>query len=133
MKQSSSQYAQALYKLTKDKSQEEINVVIEKFVANLKNMQKLHSVEQIIKQFIEVYNEKNGIIKANIFTRKDIDEEIVTNIKKILKERYKAEKIEMEMTVDEKLKGGIKIMVEEDILDNSIAGRLNKLRSGLIG
>jgi len=132
MKSTAKQYAQALYELTKDKSDKEVSVVIERFVSNLKSEQKLTSVERIIKQFVEIYNKENGIIKASVSTGRKIDKEVVENIEKTLKEKYQAEKIEMEMIVDEKLKGGIKIVVGEDILDNSVLGRLNKLRGVLI-
>lgn len=132
MKVSSKQYAQVLYKLTKDKSSEEVDIVVKKFVANLRSKQKLNSIDQVIKQFVKIYNKENSIVEAIVSTGREVDEKTVENIKKILKERYKAEKIEMEMKVDEKLKGGIKIMVEEDILDNSIAGKLARLRNGLV-
>ena len=132
MKSTAKQYAQVLYELTKDKSEDEVGVVIEKFVANLKSEQKLKWVEQIIKQFVEIYNRENGIVKASVSTGREVDKEVIKNIEKTLKEKYQAEKIEMEMIVDEKLKGGIKIVVGEDILDNSIAGKLSKLRNNLV-
>ena len=133
MKTTIKQYAQALYKLTKDKSQKEIDVVLEKFVANLKSEQKLKTIEQIVKQFVEIYNKENRIISARVLTGRKIDEDTIENIKNKLKEKYQAEKIELETMIDKKLKGGIKIIVGEDILDGSIAGRLAKLKNSLVG
>jgi F0F1-type ATP synthase delta subunit len=51
----------------------------------------------------------------------------------VIKEKYQAEEVELEMIVDKELKGGIKIVVGEEILDNSIAGKINKLRNVLVG
>jgi len=128
----SSQYAQALYQLTKNKPENEVNVVIEKFVNNLRQNGLTGKVNEIIKKFIEIYNKENGILQAKITTARELNEEMIEKIKDKLKEEYQAEKIELETMIDKKLKGGIKIIVGEDILDGSIAGRLLKLRKNLI-
>jgi F-type H+-transporting ATPase subunit delta len=127
------QYAQALYELTKDKPENEVSIVIEKYVANLKRQGLLNRAESIIKKFTEIYNKENGIVKAKVFTSREMDESSVQEIAKVIKEKYAAEEVELEMTVDKKLKGGIKIVVGEEILDNSIAGRLTSLRTILAG
>jgi len=133
MKLSSSQYAQALYQLTKNKPENEVNVVIEKFVNNLRQNGLTGKVNEIIKKFIEIYNKENGILQAKIITVRELNEEMIEKIKDNLRRKYQAEKIELETMVDEKLKGGIKIIVGEDILDGSIAGRLAKLKNSLVG
>ena len=133
MRVTSSQYAQALYQLTKNKPENEVNVVIEKFVNNLRQNGLTGKVNEIIKKFIEIYNKENGILQAKIITVRELNEEMIEKIKDNLRRKYQAEKIELETMVDEKLKGGIKIIVGEDILDGSIAGRLAKLKNSLVG
>lgn len=132
MKISTKQYAEVLYDLTCDKSNDEINVVIKRFVSTLKAGQELKNVEQIIKKFVEIYNEKNNILTAEITSSRKLNRETVTGIKTALKDKYRMDDIEIVRNIDSNIKGGIKIIVGEDILDNSIAGRLVKLRSNLI-
>ncbi len=132
MKISIAQYAQALYELTKDKSPEKVGVVIEKFIKNLKQNGLTGKINEIVKKFTEIYNKENNILNAKIITARELDKETVEKIKNNLKERYQVGEIEMETTIDKKLKGGIKIIVGEDILDGSVAGRLKKLKNNLV-
>jgi len=131
MKVDSKQYAQALYELTKDKSEKEISIVIEKYVDNLQKQGLLNKAENIIKKFTEIYNQKNKVVSAKIFTSREIEDKNVEEIAEMIKKKYQAEEVELEMTVDKALKGGIKIIVGEDIIDNSIAGKLVRLRKAL--
>jgi len=132
MKISSLQYAQALYELTKDQSEKDVSIVIEKYVNNLQKQGLLNKVEDIIKKFTEIYNKENGIVKAKVFTSREMDESSVQEIAKVIKEKYKAKEVELEMIVDKELKGGIKIVIGEEILDNSVAGKLVRLRKALV-
>ena len=132
MKLSIKQYAQALYELTKDKPENEVFVVIEKFVKTLKRNGLLNKMEDIIKKFVEIFNKENNIIEAKIFTSRKLDDNEVNDIKKFLLKKYNAEKIETRMKVDKNLKGGIKIVVGEEIIDNSVLGRLQKLKQAIV-
>ncbi len=132
MKLSIKQYAQALYELTKDKPENEVFVVIEKFVKTLKRNGLLNKMEDIIKKFVEIFNKENNIIEAKIVTSRKLDGKELDNVKNFLLKKYGAEKIEMKTKVDENLKGGIKIVVGEEIIDNSVLGRLQKLKQAIV-
>ena len=132
MKINSKQYAQALYELTKDKPTDKVDIIIGKFVNNLKKNGFLRKTENIIKKFTEIYNKENKVITAKIFTSRKMEDENVKKITKIIKEKYQVREVELEMTIDKDLKGGIKIIIREEIIDNSIAGRLEKLRKELV-
>ena len=132
MKISTPQYAQALYELTKDKPESEVSVVISKFVKDLKRKGLLNKADEIVKRFTEIYNKENGIVSARVFIDREFGDDIIEEIAKAIKERYKAEEVELAIIVDEKLKGGVKIVVGEEILDNSVVGKLGKLRKALV-
>ncbi len=131
MKVDSKQYAQALYELTKNKPENEVFVVIKKYVTNLRQQGLLNKREDIIEKFKEIYNKENSIIEAKIFTGRELSKEIVDNIKNVLMKKYNAKKIETKVNVDKSLRGGIKIIVGEDIIDNSVLGRLQKLKQAI--
>ncbi len=131
MNLSTKQYAQALYELTKDKPEKEVSVVVRKFVKNLKRNGLLNKVEDIVKKFTEVFNEENNIIEAKVVASRKLDDKALDNIERFLLKRYGAEKIEMKTKVDENLKGGIKIVVGEEVIDNSVSGRLQKLKQAM--
>jgi F-type H+-transporting ATPase subunit delta len=132
MKINTKQYARALYELTKEKSEKDVDVVIKKFVNDLKKNGMLDKVEEIIGKFTEIYNHKNGIIKAKVFVKDVLTPEEAKRIEQFVKEEYGAKEVELTVVKDDKLKGGIKIIVGEDILDRSISGKLTKLRGALV-
>ncbi len=131
MKINKTQYAQALYELTKGKSKEEMGSVIEKFVANLQKNGFLNMGEGIIEKFQEIYDAKEGIVRAKIYAGRELDDEIVSRIIKAIQQKYQAKKVEWTVVVEKNLKGGLKIVVGEDVFDATIAGRLKKLEKAL--
>ena len=128
MNLSTKQYAQALYELTKDKPENEVSIVIEKFVKNLKQNGLLNKADDIIKRFVKIFNKENNIIEAKIFTSRKLDDKEVGGISDYLLKRYNAKNIEVKVGVDKNLKGGVRIILGEEIVDNSILGRLQKLK-----
>jgi len=132
MKVDNKQYAQALYELTKDKPENEVSIVIEKYVATLKRQGLLNKSEEIIKKFTEIYNNKNRIVVAKVVVSREFSDEKLKEIEDSIKRRYKAKEVELYVMVNKALKGGVKIIVGEEILDNSIAGRLTSLRTALV-
>ncbi len=133
MKVGGEQYAQALYELTKDKPENEVAVVIEKFVGDLRREGLLNKSGEIIKKFTKIYNNKNRIVVAKVVVSREFSDEKLKEIEDSIKRRYKAKEVELYVMVNKALKGGVKIIVGEEILDNSVAGRLTNLRMTLVG
>ncbi len=122
-------YAQILYDLTKNKSPEEIKKNLKKFVLFLQKNRKLNQIEEIIKKFKKIYNQKNNIIDVQIFSTEKLREQEKNNISNFLKEKYSAKEIDLISKVKPELKGGIKIKINnEDVIDKSIAKQLRKLK-----
>jgi len=131
VKITAAQYAQALYELTKDKPENELGVVVEKFVQDLRDKRLLNRYEEIIRKFVKIYNKENGIIEAKAVTSRSLDDKLVERLKVAVKDRYRAKDVELEVLTDDEVKGGVRIIAGEEILDASIAGRLRKLKKTL--
>ncbi len=127
-----SQYAQALYEVLEKKSQDEVNNAISNFIKILAKNNQLHFKEAIIKKIEEIYNQKNGIVEAEIVeARKQKDAQIYEKIKNYIREKYKAKKVILNDKIDKSLKGGIIIKTKSEIIDGSIQHQLEKLENVL--
>ena len=127
MKISAKQYANALYELTLNKSESDIDVVIDKFSKELVRNNQLRLISKVIEKFEQIYNEKNGIVNVEITSARDLGEAQLDDVKEFLKEKYKAKNIVLETKINKDIKGGVIIRVGDEVVDASISGKLKKL------
>ncbi|KKP68099.1 MAG: hypothetical protein UR66_C0008G0007 [Candidatus Moranbacteria bacterium GW2011_GWE1_35_17] len=132
MKISTKQYAQALYELTLEKSESEVNIVVEKFVKELAKNNNVKLASKIIDKFQEIYNRENGIIEASVTSAEKLEKSQMEKIEKYLLDKYKAEKVILSNEIRKEIKGGIILRVGEDILDESIIKKVNNLKTFLM-
>ncbi|MDX9913419.1 MAG: ATP synthase F1 subunit delta [Candidatus Moranbacteria bacterium] len=131
MKVSIKQYAQVLYELTLDKSEVEVNVVIEKFVNELIRNNQIKSASKIIEKFEEIYNQKNKIVVASVTSVSKLEGDYLERIKKYLMDRYEAKEVVLNNKVSPEIKGGIILRVGDEIIDGSVSNRLRSLKTKL--
>lgn len=128
MRITSKQYAQALYDLTDGKSKTEIEKIVADFAQYLRKERKLKMADKIIEQFEKIYNLKNGIIEAEIITRKKLDEVLGRKARHFIKEKYGAKEVVLKNIVDESIKGGLVLKVGDEVMDGSAKRKLEELR-----
>jgi F-type H+-transporting ATPase subunit delta len=131
MKTTERQYAQALFELTKGKNQEEVDDTVLKFAEELKRERKMKSVGRIIEKFEEIYNRENGIVVAEVVSAKELNEEQAGRIVEFVKKKYEAQEVVVNQKIDKNVVGGIVLRVGDDVIDGSVKGRLNELKSQL--
>jgi F-type H+-transporting ATPase subunit delta len=129
MKITASQYATTLYELTADKSKQDVSNVITGFVKILQKNNQIRLVRNIIEKFSNLYNQKNGIVEAEITTKEEVRSEVRTRVRTWVSTKYKAREVVIKNKIDEGIKGGIIIKVGDEILDGSVAGKLRSLES----
>lgn len=131
MRISAKQYAQTLYDLTDGKSKSEIEKSVADFARYICRNRKLKLADKIIEQFGKVYNQKKGIVEADVTSRKKLDEALVGKAKHYIKEKYQAKEVIINNIIDESVKGGVIIKVGDEVMDGSVAGRLRELKKML--
>lgn len=129
MKATATQYAKTLYELTIDKTRQEIDGVVSKFLEELQRNGQIKIADQVVNKFQEIYNAENGIVEAEVVTREKISESLENKVKNFIKEKYFAKHVEIHNKIDENLRGGIIIRVGDEILDGSLDRKLRELRS----
>ncbi|MFA4818061.1 MAG: ATP synthase F1 subunit delta [Parcubacteria group bacterium] len=131
MKVTASQYANTLYELTDGKSKQDVETVAKKFISMLAKNNQLKMAGKIIVKFNSIYNQKNGIVEAEITSREALSKDVSNKLRNYVSTKYKAKEVVIKNKIDKSIKGGIIIKVGDEIIDASISGKLRSLKSSL--
>ena len=88
MKITARQYAQTLFDLTDGKSKSEIEKSVADFARYIYRNRKLKLAGKIIESFVKMYNQKNGIVEAEVATSEKISGDIEKKVKKYIEKKY---------------------------------------------
>jgi len=86
----------------------------------------------ILEKLEEIVDINEGIVRAIVTSKHDLTPAEISDIKKILKDRYKAKTVEVKETIDPRIIGGLKIQIGDEVIDMSLRKRLNKLENYLM-
>lgn len=99
----------------------------------LKLLTKKHRIfiyDKIAKDFIEIANEKLGILEGIIYSVNPLSKNEIDKVKVVVSKKINQE-VELKNLIDESLIGGAKVVVHDRIFDGSISGKLNALKTNL--
>ena len=125
-KSSNKQYAQALYEITKGKTGADLKHMLNAFVELLVRDRRLKQAGNIIAEFVKYAKKQEGIVELGITSARKLDDKTVDHIKNIF-----GKKVEATQDVDENLIGGVKVKMEDRILDGSLRTQLLNLKNKL--
>ena len=86
---------------------------------------------EIISRFVELKNEKLGIVNALVKSAIDLDEETKSKIQKQL-EDFTKKKVVISFKVDSSLIGGFIVLINDKVIDSSIKNQLKLLKKKLV-
>ncbi|GAG50962.1 unnamed protein product [marine sediment metagenome] len=124
MKYSPRQYAQALYESLREI--EDVDSVFKNFYTILLRNNDLKLINKVIEKIEEIDKEERGVIEVEVTGAKEIDKDLVLKLREII-----GNKTEIKEKIDPDLIGGLKIQINDLLIDGSIKGKLNKLRQSL--
>lgn len=125
-KSSIKQYAKALYEATKDAPDAAIGGIVNNFLSILERDNKLKKIEYIIDEFTAYSKMAEGIMQIEVESARKLDAGAAEKIRKIF-----GAKSEIRETVNKKLIGGLRIKINDIILDASVKNQLNRLKNSL--
>lgn len=132
MKITTNQYARALYEMTANRPEKEVNGLISNFVKILEKNRQTKMLSKIAKRFGKVWDKENKVVEAEGISAHKLDKKMLEKIEKFIKNKYDAKEVVLKNKVDEKIKGGIIMRVEDEIIDGSIIRQLENLKNDLI-
>lgn len=126
MKISAKQYAEALYDLAQNKSEQDLEAVFKGFLAALISNNDLAKAPIVLAEFSNLWDNKKGIILAEVISSEALSQEIFIKVKDFIINLTKAKEVKIANQVDPNILGGIIIKYKDKILDGS-------LKTGLLG
>jgi F-type H+-transporting ATPase subunit delta len=124
--------ARAIYESSHGKEGVELDHTIKNVVKLLSEKHAIGKSKEILNKLQKIVDKNNEVVRAKISSRTKIDKKITTEIEDFIKKKYKAQNAFLEFEVDEKLLGGIKIGVGDEIIDMTLKSKIHRLENYLI-
>lgn len=101
------------------------------FLKLLSRKDRISLLDQIAEAFIKDYKEYAGIITVDVFVARELTEDQQKELQHELEEKTQ-KTIEMNLTIDESLKGGMAIRIDDTVVDGTIKHKLEELEESLL-
>ena len=128
---SNNDIARAIYLSTKDKQASELSHLFPKITQFLYRKRLLSEAPDILSRLDKMIDKGEGRVVATISSREPLHENIKKEIAHILKEKYSAQKVLLVENINEKLLGGFKIEINNEVIDLTIKNKIDKLQEYL--
>lgn len=112
----------ALNKIFGDSVQEVTN----RFINLLARKGRVNLLHPITKAYIEQYNKYAGIIEIDVYSAKPLNDSQKESLHKALENRTN-KKVNMSITQDESLQGGLRVRIDDTVIDGSVKHKLEEL------
>jgi F-type H+-transporting ATPase subunit delta len=113
-------------------SDSRVDPVTLKFTMLLVEKKREDILHDIVKVYQQIYDEKMGIVSAEVVTAVEVGERLKNKIEQKILELTGAKKVKASYRVDPSIIGGIVIRVGDTVYDASIRRRIQLLREQLI-
>lgn len=124
--------AEAIYDASHDKSGNELGLVLKRSAQVLKDKRMLGKSKDVLIALQKMIDKKTNTIRAKVTTAKSLSPSERKKIEEGIKEKYKGEVIVNEFFENRELLGGMRVEVENEILDTTYRARLEKLEKFLM-
>lgn len=128
---SNNNIARAIYLALKDKDQKDQFLTFPKIVNFLSKKRLLSKTSDILLRLNKIINTEEGKIEVKIHTAKKLNDFTKKELELILKERYPGKDIILLEILNERLLGGWRMEINDEIIDLSIKNKIKKLQEHL--
>ena len=126
------QYAVALLEMTDGLPQAEADKAVADFAKHLAKERMLGQAPEIMNEYQTLYNKKHGIVEATVTVVNRLEGPALSELKDTLKKKFSAADVKITQTVDERLLGGMKIQIGDQIFDSSLQNSIQQLQETLL-
>ncbi len=124
--------ARAIYESSENKTGKELEGVTKRAIDMISKKHLMSKSNEILNELEKIIDKNEEVVRAKISSRIKLDKKINDEIENYIKKRYKAKNTILEYIIDEKLLGGIKIEVGDEIIDTTLKNKIKKLQKYLI-
>ncbi len=126
-------YYSDLKKLIWQEISKDLSPQIVNFITLLIDKKRLDLIEEIFKDFENFFLEKNNVKKVKVITAFGLDEEERERLEQALVKKFGFNGVVIEEETDESLICGIRILIDDDLIDYSFATALEKFKNKVAG
>jgi F-type H+-transporting ATPase subunit delta len=126
---SNNDIAQAIYLASREKGGEEH--FSSKVIQFLVKRRLLSKAPEILSRLNKIINEHEGRVVARVSSAEKINEKKHKELTTALSHLYKAKEIKIVENIDKRLLGGIKIEVNDEVIDLTIKNKIERLQEHL--
>jgi F-type H+-transporting ATPase subunit delta len=123
--------ADQLYGLFVELCSEELGTDAQNFLRVLIANDRLLLLPEIRHQFEALKHEREGVVEADITSAFPLEDSRLAGLVSNLEQRFKR-KIDPRVSVDQELIGGVRITVGDEVIDGSVRGMLDVMKSSLL-
>ena len=124
-------YAQALYDLTAGKAEKDWQAATVSMLELLKKNKQLKLWPQVIEAYLQLLNERQGLMMATVRTEKELTPADEKRIKDFLQQESQAKEVELTV-VQEKIGPGLIVETREKRWDLSLDNQIENFKKQLI-
>lgn len=128
---SNNDIARAIYLAMKEGKHETQSNVSKKVIQFLSRRRILSKAPLILTELKKIIDVDEGRVIAKVSSVEKLDHQAKTHLEHSLKKRYGSKEVVLNEVLDSNLVGGIKIEVNNEVIDLSIKNRLRKLQEYL--
>lgn len=100
------------------------------FVRVLVESERLQVLPEIRDLFVALKNEHEGVLEAEIASAFPLDDATLASLKADLEARFKS-KLDVTVSIDPELIGGVRIAIGDEVIDASVRGKLANMAAAL--
>ena len=116
---------------TKDKSGHELSNTLKDVVDFLHRKRLLNKSKDVLFKLNKIINKEKGILIVKVSSAQKLHGHEKEDLQHLLKKRYHAHEVILEEHIDERLLGGIRVEVGDEVIDLSLKNKINKLQEHL--
>ena len=128
---SNNDIAQAIYLSSKDKTPLEQAAIFPRITQFLFRRRLLSQAPDILSCLDKIINDSKGVVVVKISSKDELPENTKREISHILRQKYSAQEINLVESLDEKLLGGFKLEINDEVIDLTIRNKISKLQEYL--
>jgi len=118
-------------KITREIFKEQVQDITLKFLLLILKNNRTPFLTSILRNFTDIYNEKEGIKTVELTTAIKIDDKEKSLIQDFIKDTFNAKKISFKEKTDKTLIGGFIIQIEDQLIDISVKKQLLNIKEEL--
>jgi F-type H+-transporting ATPase subunit delta len=96
------------------------------FIRVVARHERLDCLREIYLAARQIWNKKNGVVEVEVTSAAPLDQKLLRQVEDALRTKLGSE-VELELHTDPTLIGGLKIRVGDEVMDGSVAARLETL------